>query len=336
MGSAPIDQTKAVRFSRSADGGVDLGYTLVGAEGDLYNITILVSTNGGKKFSPFVGTISGDVGDSITPGEKAARIESTEGLPIDDPSQLMVMFYPKPQRLAGPLPGMMLMTMQDGEFTMGSDTDGQNEKPSRRVTIERYRIMHTEVTQAQWTAVMGSNPSWTKGDDLPVESVSWLEASVFAEKLTRANPGRRFRLPTEAEWEFACRAGTTTSYYSGETEADLDRIAWYRPNSNQSIQPVGSKEPNAWGLYDMSGNVWEWCMDVYHDNYNGAPADGSAWSEPLTDMRVLRGGAFTDDKLSCRSGYRGRFIVTGKKTHHGFRLVEDLTWPPPPVYRKMR
>lgn len=121
----------------------------------------------------------------------------------------------------------------------------------------------TEVTQAQWRAVMGNNRSKVKGDDLPVERVSWNNAEDFIGKLNEQNDGYEYRLPSEAEWEYACRAGTTVDYYG-----DVDAIAWYDKNSAKKTHAVGTKQASGFGLYDMSGNVWEWCEDYYHDSYN--------------------------------------------------------------------
>ena len=200
-----------------------------------------------------------------------------------------------------------------GRFSMGSASGGSDEKPVHEVTIgQPFYIGKYEVTQGQWTAVMGKNPSYFKGDNLPVEQVSWDDAQQFINKLNEMNDGFKYRLPTEAEWEYSCRAGTT-----GDYPGDLDEMGWYVNNSGNGYfdaasifqndkmnygkrihdngdrtHAVGAKQANAFGLYDMHGNVWEWCEDWHHENYNGAPTDGSAWlSGGEQKFRVLRGGS---------------------------------------------
>ena len=175
-------------------------------------------------------------------------------------------------------PEMVVIT--SGTFDMGSNND-PSEKPVHRVTIGRaFAMGRTEVTQGQWKAIMGDNPSKfaSCGDNCPVDQVSWNDAQAFIEKLN-AKTGKKYRLPTEAEWEYSCRAGGQQEYCGSDNP---DSVGWYgalaKPagNSGKSINPVATRQPNAFGLYDMSGNVWEWVEDSYHDNYNGAPADGGA------------------------------------------------------------
>jgi formylglycine-generating enzyme required for sulfatase activity len=163
-----------------------------------------------------------------------------------------------------------------GSFMMGS-TNGldDNEKPVHQVTISQAFYMGKyEVTQGQWQSVMGTNPSAFKdcGGNCPVDNVSWDDVQNFINKLNETNDGFRYRLPTEAEWEYACRAGTT-----GDYAGNLSEMAWYSENSGRKTHAVGSKRLNDWGLADMHGNVQEWCQDWYHNSYNGAPSDGSAW-----------------------------------------------------------
>ena len=197
--------------------------------------------------------------------------------------------------------GMELILVPAGSFMMGSESGKADEKPRHEVTISQpFYMGKYEVTQAQWQAVMGSNPSNFKGDNLPVEQVSWDDAIAFIARLNAQKDGYSYRLPTEAEWEYACRAGTT-----GDYAGDLDAMAWYDKNSGSKTHDVGTKLPNAFGLFDMHGNVWEWCQDWYHDSYNGAPADGSAWlSGGEQKYRVLRGGSWDSDAANLRSAYR--------------------------------
>ena len=195
-----------------------------------------------------------------------------------------------------------------------------------------------EVTQGQYQAVMGENPSHFKGsDDLPVEQVSWLDAVLFCNKLSEQEKrtpfyridgtevtiagGNGYRLPTEAEWEYACRAGSTTLYPFGDDVSKLGDHAWYAGNSGRKTHPVGQKRPNAWGLYDMLGNVWEWCQDWYEEGYYGAspPADPPGPSE--ASCRVFRGGGWGDDAWHCRPAYRSGSTPESRNFHLGFRVA---------------
>jgi formylglycine-generating enzyme required for sulfatase activity len=206
-----------------------------------------------------------------------------------------------------------------GAFKMGSPEaiDYYYERPSHDVTVSGFYIGKYPITQAQWKAAMGNNPSYFKGDlALPVEHVSWNDAKQFCEKLSKIT-GKKYRLPSEAEWEYSCRAGTVEDY-----AGDLDAMAWYRDNSGSRIHPVGQKQPNAFGLYDMHGNIWEWCEDVWHDNYYGAPTDGSAWlSGGDSTNRVVRGGSWYYDGVGCRSAYRGFNPPIARISIIGFRIV---------------
>lgn len=228
-----------------------------------------------------------------------------------------------------------------GKFMMGGDKY-DDEKPRHEVTVPAFYIGKFQVTQAQWKAVMGDKvkPNF-KGDDLPMESVSWEDAKEFCKKLTQMT-NKAYRLPTEAEWEYACRAGTT-----GDYAGKLDEMAWYGDNSGKTridalklwnsdsanygkqltengnqTHPVGEKKPNAFGLYDMHGNVWEWCEDVWHGSYKGAPIDGSAWlSGGDSSRRVVRGGSWLISQDICRSAVRNRIGPGIRNFVIGFRVV---------------
>ncbi|NQS98140.1 MAG: formylglycine-generating enzyme family protein [candidate division Zixibacteria bacterium] len=229
--------------------------------------------------------------------------------------------------ITGPLPGMGFVLIPGGSFMMGSlpsePRHEDDESPRHKVTLEPFHMQTTEVTQAQWKAVIGSNPSHFKGDSLPVEEVSWDDVQEFILKLNQMDSGKGYRLPTEVEWEYACRAGTNTTYYSGIDEAGLERVCWYKDNSESRTHPVRMKEPNAWGLYDMHGNVWEWCEDWYHDNYNGAPTDGSARLSSSSGIRVIRGGSWYYFAGVCRSANRFYHDPSSSRGDLGFRLVRS-------------
>lgn len=221
--------------------------------------------------------------------------------------------------------GIKFVKIPAGSFMMGSPSkeDGRDddEGPVHIVTIkEPYYLGKFEVTQEQWRKVMGSNstpshpndkffPVNSKGDYFPVNSVSWYDAQAFIRKLNQMEGTDKYRLPSEAEWEYACRAGTTTPYYCGD---DLHIVngeiitfyGCYFPSTEGELFPVGQMEPNPWGLYDMHGNVWEWCQDKHHSSYDGAPSDGSAWEKEISSKRVSRGGCYRDRSWDCRSANR--------------------------------
>jgi formylglycine-generating enzyme required for sulfatase activity len=195
---------------------------------------------------------------------------------------------------------------------------GRNdERPQHDVTVSDFYAGKYQITQPQWLAVMGNNPSHFKGDSaLPVESVSWNDAKQFCEKLSKIT-GKAYRLPSEAEWEYACRAGTT-----GDYAGELDAMAWYSKNSGPKTHPVGQKRPNSFGLYDMHGNILEWCEDVWHDNYINAPIDGSAWlAGGNSSRRVVRGGAMNAFGYICSSSYRDKVDSTKRLLLLGVRVV---------------
>jgi formylglycine-generating enzyme required for sulfatase activity len=196
------------------------------------------------------------------------------------------------------------------------------EMPAHEVTLAQpFYMGKFEVTQEQFEKIIKSNPSEYKGARNPVVRVSWDDAQAFCKQMSQKT-GRSVRLPSEAEWEYACRAGTSTRFYSGDKDDDLDRIGWYYKNSGGRTHPVGEKEPNVFGLYDMHGNVWEWVEDDSHDDYTGAPTDGSAWIETHRGGgRVLRGGSCYIDAVLCRSAFRYGDEPVYWSDDRGFRVV---------------
>jgi formylglycine-generating enzyme required for sulfatase activity len=206
-----------------------------------------------------------------------------------------------------------------GDFLMGSpdsDKDAMgDERPQHRVRITKpFYLGKYEVTQEQWEEVMGSNPSRFKGPKNPVEQVSWEDCQVFLKKLSERSrhphPGPLpegegdFQLPTEAQWEYACRAGSVTRYCFGDDESLLGEYAWYDGNSGSKTHPDGEKKPNAWGLYDMHGNVWEWCADWYDSGYYANPRVDDPTGPTSGSNRVLRGGSWFSPARLCRSALR--------------------------------
>ncbi len=234
-----------------------------------------------------------------------------------------------PERFTTNSIGMRFVLIPAGQFMMGSpDTDPlafTNESPQHGVRIGRafYLAVH-EVTQGQYELVMGSNPSKFQGDpSRPVDRVSWDDAVEFCRRLSERE-GSQYRLPTEAEWEYACRAGATTRWCFGDEESSLEDYAWF-DNPTSPTHRVGTKKPNPWGLYDMHGSVWEWCEDVWHDDYRGAPQDGSAWLQTEDpSMRVLRGGSWHEGGRYARCATRVPNRTFGHFDYFGFRVARTL------------
>ncbi|MFH1422540.1 MAG: SUMF1/EgtB/PvdO family nonheme iron enzyme, partial [Planctomycetota bacterium] len=225
--------------------------------------------------------------------------------------------------------GMQFKLIPAGSFVMGSpdsDMSGANgdEKPQHTVNITRsFYIGIYEVTQAQWREVMGNNPSYFSGDNLPVECVSWDDVQGFITALNNREGVTYYRLPTEAEWEYACRAGSTTRYCFGDDTGLLGDYAWYWSNSGNTTHPVGTKLPNAWGLYDMHGNVWEWCNDWYGETYYTSSPANDPQGPASGQYRVLRGGCWSNFVNSCRSAVRYRYWSSYRYFLIGFRLARS-------------
>ncbi len=240
---------------------------------------------------------------------------------------------PSPQILTETLSGNIKLEMikiPAGSFLMGSADNDESayssEKPQHRVNLQEFYLGKYPVTQEQYQAIMGNNPSKFKNNlKNPVENISWNDAQEFCQKLSDKT-GKKYRLPSEAEWEYACRAGTQTRYYFGDNAELLGEYAWYGQNSDSKNHPVGQKRQNNWGLHDMYGNVWEWCEDGWHDNYKNAPTDGTAWNDnhSQSNSRVLRGGSWVNDPGGCRSAYRDGFNADDGTSSIGFRLAVFL------------
>ncbi len=224
----------------------------------------------------------------------------------------------------------MIFIKGDDKFQMKSENWNDNKKLERQVKVVNFHLCKYPVTQGLWNQVMGAenNRSEFQGLDRPVERVSWDDTKVFLDKLNKQT-NKNFRLPSEAEWEYAARGGKnalarqekgTDFVYAGSNK--LKEVGWYDDNSHGETKPVGLKLPNELGLYDMSGNVWEWCADVWHDNYKGAPEDGSAWlSGGDQDLRVVRGGSWFYYDYYCRVFLRYRDFIDHWYNIIGFRLA---------------
>ena len=216
-----------------------------------------------------------------------------------------------------------MVYVSSGTFTMGGTSEQgsdayNDEKPTHSVTLSSYYICKYEVTQALWRAVMGSNPSNFKGDNLPVENVSWYDCQTFINRLN-SYTGRNFRLPTEAEWEFAARAGNYSRHYKYSGSNYISDVGWYDDNSGNRSFPVGTKQANELGLFDMSGNVYEWCSDWYgsYSSYSQNDPTGATSGS----YRVRRGGGWGNFARGGRLSYRGSCAPDGRSSNLGLRLV---------------
>ena len=227
--------------------------------------------------------------------------------------------------------GQTFVLLPAGTFTMGSPGFAPcfdpEKAPQHQVRLTQYFYMQTtEVTQAQWEAVMGSNPtSFEKCPTCPVDSVSWNDVQAFIVKMNTHGPGT-YSLPTEAQWEYAARAGSTTAFYNGGIancvkDSNLDAIGWYTYNSGGKTHPVAQKTPNPWGLYDMSGNVFEWCQDWYSSSYYSSSPTDDPQGPSSGANRVLRGGGWNSNAQTCRSAIRRYYTPDGRHYFFGFRLM---------------
>ncbi|RUS99367.1 hypothetical protein DSM106972_078090 [Dulcicalothrix desertica PCC 7102] len=231
-----------------------------------------------------------------------------------------------------------MVKIPGGVFMMGSpENEGENsERPQHQVTVPAFFMAKFPITQEQYQAVMGSNPSCFIGAKRPVESVIWNNAVNFCTKISRIS-GKSYRLPTEAEWEYACRAGTITPFNFGKTittdlvnyDGNYVYASIFKGRYRQQTTDVGSFPANDFGLYDMHGNVWEWCQDKRHDNYDGVPTDGSAWLDSNASYaneysQILRGGSWNNNPGLCRSAYRNWNHPGNDLSTLGFRVVCNI------------
>jgi formylglycine-generating enzyme required for sulfatase activity len=320
---------------------VDIRYDVADADGDALWIKVEVSDDGGASYVVPAAGFSGDNG-FVTKLGLGKHIVWNAGVDWGGKYSANMRF----RVTANDTLPQNMVWIQPGTFKMGSPSNEKdrrnNEGQQTKVTISRgFGMSKYEVTQAQYKAVMGSSPSHFKGDNNPVESVSWNDAVAYCAKLTgkekaagRLPVGYEYRLPTEAEWEYACRAGTTTrfSYGDGPDYSQLGEYAWYRDNSGGTTHPVGQKKPNGWGLYDMHGNIYEWCQLNWYDGGSNRYPGGSV-TDPqgsaLGSTRMGRGGFWVDAAAKyCRSAFRSSYGQDYRDNYMGFRPVLAPTTKP--------
>jgi len=289
------------------------------------DIEIQISENGGGTYKN-INKVSGDVGKNITAGNKKiiwdvlAERDKLQGDNIV--FKVVAKFAEKNITFTVKGVSFDMIFVEGGTFTMGCTSEQGadcywDEKPAHKVTVSDFHIGKYEVTQAQWKAVMGSNPSYFKGDDLPVENVSWNDVQEFIKKLN-AQTGKNYRLPTEAEWEFAARGGNQSKGYKYSGSNNLDEVAWYSGNTHQT-NPVGTKAPNELGIYDMSGNVLEWCSDWKAEYSSSSKSNPQG---PATGFhRVFRGGSWGNFAGSVHVSFRCINAPLNRGSSLGFRLA---------------
>ncbi len=231
-----------------------------------------------------------------------------------------------------------MIFVQGGSFMMGSNEGESDEKPVHQVTVSDFYIGKYEVTQKEWVEVMGNNPSNWKGDNLPVECVSWLDAVDYCNKrsikeglqpcysgsgnsLSCNFNANGYRLPTEAEWEYAARGGSNSKGYKYSGSNNLSEVAWWNGNSGSKTHPAGTKTANELGIYDMSGNVWEWCWDWYDSGYYAKSQSSDPQGVGSGRSRVLRGGSWCDNGSNCRVAFRNNYYSGNGSSYFGFRVL---------------
>lgn len=289
------------------------------------DISVDYSTDGGRTYTT-LRHVSGDVGTSISPGHKTitwdvlAEVDKFVGdnicFRLNATSGKMLITLPTGQSFT-------MIYVEGGSFVMGCTSEQSycynDERPTHRVMLDSYYIGETEVTQELWRAVMGDNPSHFRGDEtkLPVEMVSWYDCQDFIRKLNQIT-GKNFRLPTEAEWEYAARGGKKSKSYKYSGSNTIDNVAWY---SGVQTHDVKTKQANELGIYDMSGNVWEWCQDWYGSGYYANSPQANPTGPSSGSCRVLRGGSWINRARYCRVAYRYNGTPSSRSSSIGFRLI---------------
>ena len=311
------------------NGRIVITYDLSGSDEDEYSVFIKAKDTSGNTIIP--SAVAGDIGKVIPGRSKTIYWEPVlEGLNLEGLKAIL--------SIKAMLKGLIFI--QGVTFQMGSNNGESDEKPVHSVTVDDFYISKYEVTQKEWKAVMGSNPSYFKGDNLPVEQVSWYDAVEFCNKKSRkegltpcySGSGKSitcnfnangYRLPTEAEWEYAVRGGNKSRNYKYSGSNTIGDVAWYSSNSGSKTHPVGTKQANELGISDMSGNVWEWCWDWYDNDYYSSSPRNDPTGPSSGSYRVLRGGSWHDFDDYCRVAHRNFSNPDYSYNDYGFRIVRD-------------
>lgn len=311
-----------VDFNMRTDGSriVDITYNINDADGNTMTITVKASSDDGVTWDLPITNVTGDVGSGITSGNGKTIVWNVGVEHPNFSSQTVKIKIIAEDGTT--LPDLDMITVQGGTFMMGSDTGEADEQPIHSVTLSTFKIAKYEITQRLWVAVMGTNPSQFTGDDIrPVEKVSWNDVQQFLTKLNQMT-GKTYRLPTEAEWEFAAHGGNQSLGYTYAGSNDINTVAWYVSNSGSTTHPVGTKAPNELGIFDMSGNVYEWCNDWYSDTYYNISPSVNPPGPSAGTRRVLRGGSHYDDDCRTTARYGGFYPYTNS-FNVGARIVID-------------
>lgn len=255
---------------------------------------------------------------------KSSKVNDSPGDTVSSPETIVQQQVFTPNPILDEIENNMVY-VEGGVYAMGENgVDAlQNEKPLHFITLSSFYISKYEITQAQWTAVMGNSPSYFKGENLPVEKVSWENVQEFITKLN-AQTGKQYRLPTEAEWEFASRGGVKCHDYKYSGSNSVEEVAWMSTNSGGKTHTVGTKSPNELGLYDMSGNVWELCSDWYSANYYYSSPKTNPQGPETGTSRVVRGGSWGSEAKNSRVSLRYVAAPTALGNSIGFRLCRDV------------
>ena len=292
------------------------------------NIRLLMSTDMSSHFVE-LQKVSGAVGKNVAAGSNQVitwyPLKEYDSFVADNVRFKVEAYSQEKQVFTVKGISFTMIVVQGGTFTMGATAEQDaeafdDEKPIHKVTLSDYMIGETEVTQELWQAVMGTNPSRFSGINLPVEQVSWEDCQTFISKLNMMT-GKNFRLPTEAEWEYAARGGNKSINYKYAGSNSIDEVAWYYNNSNTKPHPVKQKQANILGIYDMSGNVREWCQDRYNSSYYSNSPQTNPTGLPTGNTRVFRGGGWNSNARSCRVSNRSYSMPTEINYRLGLRLV---------------
>lgn len=300
-----------------------VSYDVTGKQGQTFTVSLFVSENRGSTWQGPLSSLTGDKGQGIASGD-GKRIIWNVLADCEKLSGDRIVF--KVRAVYATSGDIEMVYVEGGTFTMGCTSEQRSdcydsEKPKHSVTLSSFYLGKYEVTQKQWQNVMGSNPSnFTGCNNCPVENISWIDIQDFIQRIN-AKTGSNYRLPTEAEWEYAARGGNKSRGYKYSGSDDISSVAWYNDNRGSNANTVGQKQANELGIYDMSGNVWEWCSDWFGDyssnskNNPHGPSSGS--------IRVLRGGSWSTGAQYCRSSFRSIYDPDRRDSDLGFRLVVD-------------